>query len=92
MVVANSKMRAELQKPADLAGHTAAVQKGTAYESWLLEQNQTTFASRPMTIHLAPTAESLERVATGASDFTVVAAETAFKAVRGDLQLSLIHI
>ena len=86
MVVANHKMRAELQKLADLAGHSVAVQEGTAYESWLLEQNQTIFASRPMTIHLAPTAESLERVATGASDFTVVAAETAFHAVRGDLQ------
>lgn len=86
MVVANRKMRAELQKPADLAGHSAAVQKGTAYESWLLEQNQTTLANNPITIYLAPTTESLERVATGASDFTVVAAETAFQAVRGDLQ------
>ena len=85
MVVANRKMRAELQKPADLAGHSAAVQKGTAYESWLLEQNQTTLANNPITIYLAPTTESLERVATGASDFTVVAAETAFQAVRGDL-------
>lgn len=86
MVVANRKMRAQLQKTADLAGHSAAVQKGTAYESWLLEQNKTIFASRPMTIHLAPTAESMERVAAGTSDFTVVAAETAFQAVRGDLQ------
>ena len=86
MVVANRKMRAELQKPADLAGHSAAVQKGTAYESWLLEQNQTTLANNPITIYLAPTTESLERVATGASDFTVVAAETAFQAVRGDLE------
>ena len=86
MVVANRKMRAELKKPADLAGHSAAVQQGTAYESWLLEQNKSTFAAKPITIHLAPTAESLQRVATGASDFTVVAAETAFHAVRGDLQ------
>ena len=86
MVVANHKMRAELKEPADLAGHSAAVQQGTSYESWLLEQNQTTFASKPITIHLAPTAESLKRVAAGASDFTVVAAETAFHAVRGDLQ------
>ena len=85
MVVANHKMRAALKEPADLGGHSAAVQQGTAYESWLLAQNQTTFASKPVILHLAPTAESLERVATGASDFTVVAAETAFKAVRGDL-------
>ena len=87
MVVANRKMRAELKKPADLAGHSVAVQKGTAYESWLLEQNQTIFAYKPMTIYWAPTTESLQRVATGVSDFTVVAAETAFQAVRGDLQV-----
>ena len=86
MVVANRKMRTQLQELADLAGHSAAVQQGTAYESWLLEQNQTTFSAKPVTIHLASTAQSLERVAIGASDFTVVAAETAFHAVRGDLQ------
>ncbi len=86
MVVANRKMRSELQKLEDLAGHSAAVQKGTSYETWLLEQNQSAFASNPVNIYQAPTAESLERVSKGDSDFTVVAAETAFKAVRGDLQ------
>ena len=86
MVVANRKMRAQLRTLADLAGHSVAVQQGTAYEGWLLEQNQTKFAANPMRIRLAPTAQSLELVAAGAVDFTVVAAETAFQAVRGDLQ------
>lgn len=84
VVVASRELRNVLKSTADLAGRMAAVQKGTAYESWLREENGRTFRDRPVTIREQTTAESMKLVSEKAVDFTVVGAEGAFKWVRGD--------
>lgn len=85
MIVAHRQLRSMLKEESDLAGRKASVQKGTAYESWIRSQNETRFKQRPIEVALAPTAESMQRVAEGVADFTVIGAEGAFKWVRGDL-------
>jgi hypothetical protein len=86
VVVARPEMRDTLRTPQDLAGRVAAVQAGTAYEGVLRELNADALATRPVVIQTAPTAQSMQRVADRQADFTVIAAESAFKWVRDDLE------
>ena len=86
VVVARPEMRDTLRTTQDLAGHVATVQAGTAYETLLRQLNADTLAQRPMDIQTAPTAQSMRRVAERQADFTVIAAESAFKWVRDDLE------
>ena len=85
VVVAHRDMRPRLKAAEDLAGHSAAVQKGTGYEAWLNGQNESAFKSNPVKIELLPTAEAMKRVSEGKADFSVIGAEGAFKWVRGEL-------
>jgi PAS domain S-box-containing protein len=84
MIVAHRGHRNVLKQESDLAGHKAAVQKGTAYETWIRSQNESRFKNHPIQLELAPTDESMKRVAEHLADFTVIGAEGAFKWVRGD--------
>ena len=86
IVVAHRELRPVFKQESDLAGHTVAVQKGTAYESWIREQNEAQFKGHPVHVELALTADSMKQVANHQADFTVIGAEGAFKWVRGDLQ------
>lgn len=86
VVVARPEMRDSLRTTQDLAGRTAAVQAGTAYETLLRELNANVLARQPVQIQTAPTAQSMRRVAEQNADFTVIAAESAFKWVRDDLE------
>jgi hypothetical protein len=86
VVVARPELRSVLREPADLAGRVAAVQAGTAYEQWLRAFNETLPEDKAITIQTAPTAQSVRRVAEQRADFTVIAAESAFKWVRDDLE------
>lgn len=85
VVIARPQLRGVLRRPEDLAGRTASVQAGTAYETWLRSLNTTALKERPVVILTAPTAQSMRRVAERRADFTVIAAESAFKWVRDDL-------
>ncbi len=67
-----------IKRPEDLAGRSAAVQKGTAYETWLARQNQTAFSAKPVLITFAPTAACMKQIADKTADFTVVGTEGAF--------------
>lgn len=84
VVVARPDARSILRSPEDLAGRTAAVQAGTAYEGWLRTYNATN-KNTPITIHPMATAQAMQAVAQRRADFTVIAAESAFKWVRDDL-------
>ena len=86
VVVAGRDMRAIVKQPRDLAGHTVAVQKGTAYEAWLNEQNVGEWVHDPVRITLVATEMAMRQVSEGGAEFTVIGAEAAFKWVRGDLQ------
>lgn len=84
MVVARPDMRSVLYGPQDLRGRVAAVQAGTAYESWLRSFNAEGLGE-PVLIRTAPTAQAMKEVVERRADFTVIAAEAAFKWVRDDL-------
>ncbi len=86
VIIAHRDLRPILKQPQDLAGRTAAVQKGTAYDTWLKRQNEGEFAAKPVIVTYAPTAESMKLVAEKKAEFTVVGTEGAFKWVRSDLQ------
>lgn len=86
VVVARPELRNVLVQESDLAGRRAAVQAGTAYDTWLSERNATAWARRPVVVQHAPTAQSMALVAQRQADFTVIAAESAFKWVRDDLE------
>lgn len=86
VVVARPELRGALREPEDLAGRVAAVQAGTTYDAWLRAFNATLPQDKAIAIQNAPTVQSLRRVAEQRADFTVLAAESAFKAVRDDLE------
>ena len=85
VVLAHPSMRAVLKGPEDLAGRVAAVQKGTAYEDWLIAANEGEFASRPVVIRNAPTSDSVRMVAERKADFTIIGTESAFRWTRGEM-------
>lgn len=70
----------------DLAGLTAAVQQGTAYDDWIKRANSEELAERPATVIYAPTSQSVTLVAEGKADFTIVGTEGALKWVREDVK------
>jgi two-component system sensor histidine kinase/response regulator len=84
VIVANRQVKS-MASADDLKGLTAAVQEQTAYDTWLTEQNKTRFANAPVRINYMPTAQAIAAVASHKADFTVIAAESAFKWVRADL-------
>lgn len=86
VVVARRELRAQLRGVDDLMGRRAVVQKGTAYDTWLQDENTHRFAGNPVAITYQPTDKAMRAVADGAADFTVVGGESAFKWIRGDLE------
>ena len=86
VVIARPELRDILHRPEDLSGLTASVQAGTAYESWLNDFNRTLASDRAIIIHTAPTAQSIRDVAQDRADFSITAAESAFRWVRDDIQ------
>lgn len=86
VVVARPEMRSVLRAEVDLAGRTASVQAGTAYEGWIQRFNAGAGEHSPIVIENAPTAKSMQAVAQRRADFTVIAAESAFHWVRNDLE------
>ena len=84
VVVANRDLRSAVRHIDDLQGRRAAIQRGTAYDSWLLEQNAGRFAADPVVIDYYPTDEAMRAVAERRADFTVIGSEGSFKWVRSD--------
>lgn len=86
VIIAHRDSRNTLTQLQDLAGRTAAVQKGTAYDDWIQRQNKETFATNPIVVKYAPTDQSVKLVTEKKVDFTVLGTEGAFKWVRSNLQ------
>lgn len=85
VVVANHGLRSAVRTIDDLRGRRAAVQQGTAYDSWLLEQNAGRLAADPVAIDYYPTDEAMRAVADGRAEFTVIGSESSVKWLRSDL-------
>ena len=82
IVVTHRSQNAQLHEINDLKGRRVAVQKGTAYDTWLLEQNARLFRDRPVKITYLPTDDAMRAVAEGSADFTVIGSEGAFRWTR----------
>lgn len=85
VIVARQELHTKLKELPDLMGRHAAVQRGTAYDTWLTLTNSNELAAKPVRITYAPTEESIRMVAQGTADFTVLGTDGAFKWVRGDM-------
>ena len=85
VIVAHHGLRSAIRAIDDLHGRRAAVQQGTAYDSWLLEQNAGRLAANPVVIDYYPTDEAMRAVADGLAEFTVVGSESSVKWLRSDL-------
>ena len=85
VIIAHRELRASIKSVADLAGRSAAVQKGTAYDAWLQERNANELAAKPVLITYASTADSMRLVAAKDVDFTLAGSEGAFRWARVDL-------
>ncbi|MBK6905948.1 MAG: transporter substrate-binding domain-containing protein [Rhodocyclaceae bacterium] len=86
MVIVSSAMKGKLKAAPDLAGKTAAIEKGTSYETWLREQNRTSYAASPVKVLLLDMKESLSAVEVGKADFTLADSDAAIWAVRHQLK------
>jgi HD-GYP domain-containing protein (c-di-GMP phosphodiesterase class II) len=85
VIVARRELLPVLKQLADLAGRKAAVQAGTAYDTWLGQINRDQFPGNPIVVIHAPTEDSVRSVAEGSVDFTVLGTDGAFKWVRSDI-------
>lgn len=84
VVVVNQGLRSAIRSIDDLRGRRAAVQQGTAYDSWLLEQNAGRLAANPVAIAYYPTDDAMRAVDDGRAEFTVVGSESSVKWLRSD--------
>jgi signal transduction histidine kinase len=84
VIVVNHELRSAIRSIDDLRGRRAAVQQGTAYDSWLLEQNAGRLAANPVTIDYYPTDKAMHEVNDGRAEFTVVGSESSVKWLRND--------
>jgi ABC-type amino acid transport substrate-binding protein len=86
VVVVNTDNLSAYKGVADLAGKTAAIQKGTSYHSWLEAQNTGPLASNPIKIRFMTTDESMRAVDTKSADFTIIGADGALNWTRNKVK------
>lgn len=84
VIVARPALQGKVQQAGDLAGLRAAVQKGTAYATWLDAQNREHNSERRIEMLYAPTEAAILMVAEGRADFTVLGTDGALKWVRSN--------
>ncbi|SDB30730.1 extracellular solute-binding protein, family 3 [Desulfonatronum thiosulfatophilum] len=82
IVLINIDKAKEFLCPSDMGGRIAAVEKDTAFHSWLQQENDATYAANPVDIRLMPTDEVLRGLDAGLFDFTVIDADAAFWIIR----------
>ena len=90
VVISNQKIANQLNSEQNLSSRVAAVQEGTSYDKWIVERNKQQSSSNQIKIIHAPTEKSLEIVAKGEADFTILGAESSIKWIRShpsDLEL-----
>ena len=86
VVVVHQDLFADIKRIEDLAGKTAAVQKGTSYHTWMDGQNASDLASNPITIQLMSTDKSMKAVDEKKVDFTVIGADGALNWTRNKVK------
>ncbi|SLM28309.1 hypothetical protein MTBBW1_1310007 [Desulfamplus magnetovallimortis] len=90
VVVVHKDRLSGIKGIADLAGKTAAIQKGTSYHTWIDGQNASTLSENPITIEFMPTDASMQAVDTGIVDFTVIGADGALNWTRNKVKNSVV--
>jgi ABC-type amino acid transport substrate-binding protein len=77
MVIIHKSRKDAPKNPADLAGKIAAAEENSSFHTWLMEQNETTFAHNPVDVRLMGLKDGLAAVEKGNADFTLVDADIA---------------
>ncbi len=91
VIVARSALRGKIRSVSDLGGLKAAVQDGTAYNSWLKQLNTGELAQNRVVIVHAATEDSVRQVADAQADFTLLGTDGALKWVSADpVRLSIL--
>ena len=90
VVVVNSAAKARFNTPADLAGKVAATMKDSSWQTWLEEQNKTTYAADPIRIKVVPSEDVLNAVEMGQADFALSDLDLAMWFINHQLKNSVI--
>lgn len=87
-VVVHRDKKKDFKNESDLKGKTAAVMKGTTYNTWIEEKNRTDFAENPVNIKFMSTDDSMKAVDSKAVDFTIIGADGALNWTRNKVKNS----
>lgn len=88
VVVTHADRISEFTRLADLAGKTAAIQKGTSYHTWIEQQNASDLADNPIRVQFMSTDESMRAVDDKRVDFTIIGADGALNWTRNKIKHS----
>ncbi len=86
MVIISKPAQGKIKTIDDLAGKTVSIEKDTSYQTWLQQQNETTWHTNPVNIKVAPTQASLLAVDAAEIDFTIVDSDIAIWVARHQLK------
>lgn len=86
MVIVNKSLKNKIKTPADLAGRTALIEKNTSYQTWIAEQNKTTYTTNPVKIEFMLEAPARKAVNSGRDAFLLTDADVAIWATRNDIK------
>ncbi len=86
VVLVHNDNLTEFKTVSDLAGKTAAIQKGTSYHSWLEARNAGEFKANPVQMQFMTTNDSLMAVDDKKYDFTLIGADGALNWTRNKVK------
>jgi two-component system sensor histidine kinase/response regulator len=81
-IIINKQHRNTITQLSDLAGKTAAIMKGTSYQTWVEEQNRGRFKTNPIKMIFMPQEEAIKAAEAGKVDFGIIGADGALWAAR----------
>jgi len=82
MVIVHKSKKSQFKTPADLAGKTVLVEKNTAYQTWIEEQNKTAYAANPVKIEFMLELDARRAVNSGKDAFLIADADVAIWGTR----------
>lgn len=90
VVVVNKKKRTQFNGAADLAGKLAATMKESSWQTWMEEQNRTTYSANPIQINFVPSRDVLKAVDNEVADFAISDMDLAMWFTKHELKNSVI--
>jgi len=89
MVIVHKSLKNQFKSPADLAGKTVLLEKDTSYQTWIEEQNKTTYAANPVKIEFMLETPAIQAVNSGRDAFLLTDADFAIWGTRNNFKNAL---